>query len=105
MPTPARSTSAAPRIEPDTRLQFLPGVGPERARLFEKLGIWTVEHLIRHYPRVHLDASHFVKIKDLKPGEMLTIEGTIRHSAAVRTRGGRSDFSCTVSDGTGTLGV
>ena len=105
MPTPARSTTTAPRIEPDTRLQFLPGVGPERARLFEKLGIWTVEHLIRHYPRTHLDASHFVKISALKAGEMLTIEGTIKHSAAVRTRGGRSDFSCTVTDGTGVLGV
>ena len=104
MPTPARSTTA-PRIEPDTRLQFLPGVGPERARLFEKLGIHTVEHLIRHYPRVHLDASRFEKIAALRPGELLTIEGTVKHAAAVRTRGGRSDFSCTVTDGTGTLGV
>ncbi len=101
----ARTSSVAPRIEPDTRLQFLPGVGAERARLFEKLGLITVEHLIRHYPRAHLDASHFVKIAELKTGVLLTIEGTVKHSAAVRTRGGRSDFTCTVSDGTGTLGV
>jgi ATP-dependent DNA helicase RecG len=79
-------------------------VGPARARLFEKLGLITLEHLVRHYPRTHLDARHFVKIVELRPGALLTIDGTVKHAAAVRTRGGRADFSCTVTDGTGTVG-
>ena len=93
----------APPLRADSRLQFLPGVGPKRALLFEKLGLHTVEQLLRHYPRDYLDARKFVRVKDLKPGELLTVEGTIRHAAALRTRGGRTDFSVSVADGTGQM--
>ena len=94
-------TVSAPPLRPDSRLQFLPGVGPKRALLFEKLGLHTVEQLVRHYPRDYLDARRFVRVQDLKPGELLTVEGTVRHAAALRTRGGRTDFSVSVADGSG----
>jgi ATP-dependent DNA helicase RecG len=96
--------SASLTLQPETRLQFLPGIGPERARVFERLGCNTLEQLVRHYPRVHLDARQFVRIADLAEGRMLTVQGQVRHAAAVRTRGGRSDFSCTIRDASGTLG-
>ncbi len=99
-----RAAARAPALEPETRLQFLPGVGPQRARLFEKLGLHTAEHLLRHYPRTHLDAGRFVRIADLEPGRLLTVDGVVRQAAAVRTRGGRADFSCTLKDATGTIG-
>ncbi len=91
-------------LEPLGRLQFLPGVGPGRAAAFERLGLITVEDLLRHYPRAYLDARRFVRITDLKPGELLTVSGTVRSAAAVRTRGGRTDFALTLADGSGTLG-
>src|SRR5262245_60568730 len=94
---------AAPTLESSTRVQFLPGVGPQRALAFERLGITTLEHLVRHYPRAWLDASRFVKVKDLKPGELLTVVGEVKHAQALRTRGGRTDFAVTVTDGSGTL--
>ena len=90
-------------LDAHTRVQFLPGVGPQRALAFERLGIATLEHLVRHYPRSWLDASRFVKVKDLKPGELLTIVGQVKHASVLRTRGGRSDFAITVTDGSGTL--
>jgi ATP-dependent DNA helicase RecG len=85
------------------RLQFLPGMGPNRALAFERLGLVTIEHLLRHYPRLWLDARRFVAVKDLKPGELLTVTGQIKHAAALRTRSGRGDLSVTVTDGTGVL--
>jgi len=88
-------------LEPWSRLQFLPGVGPSRARLFEKLELHTLEQLVRHYPRTWLDARRFVPIAKLEPGEMMTVRGTVRHAAALRTRGGRTDFSATVEDDSG----
>ena len=94
--------TAAP-LRPDARLQFLPGVGPKRALLFERLGLHTVAHLLRHYPRTWLDARRFVTVKDLRPGELLTVVGTVRHAAALRTRVGRTDFTASVVDGTGAL--
>jgi ATP-dependent DNA helicase RecG len=93
----------APPLDAQTRVQFLHGVGPQRAEAFERLGIATLEHLVRHYPRTWLDASRFVKVKDLKPGELLTIVGDVKHASVLRTRGGRSDFAVTVSDGSGIL--
>ncbi len=96
--TPTRSPAA------DTRIQYLPGVGPQRALAFERLGIGTVAELLRHYPRTYLDARRFVKVADLKPGGLVTVVGTVIHAAAHRTRGGRTDFSISVTDGTGTFG-
>jgi ATP-dependent DNA helicase RecG len=98
------STTKPPAaMDAHTRVQFLPGVGPQRALAFERLGIVTLEHLVRHYPRTWLDASRFVKVKDLKPGELLTVVGKVQHASVLRTRGGRSDFAITVTDGSGTL--
>ena len=103
-PPGTSSARAAPRhFDPLTRVQFLPGVGPQRALAFERLGIVTVEQLLRHYPRNWLDAGTFVQVKDLKPGQLLTVVGEVKHAAALRTRGGRGDFSITVADGTGVL--
>jgi ATP-dependent DNA helicase RecG len=78
-------------------------VGPARAQAFERLGLVTLEHLVRHYPRDWLDASRFSPIKDLAPGQLMTVVGEVKQAAALRTRGGRGDFVATVADGTGTL--
>ncbi len=96
--------AAAPHLEPSTRLQFLPGIGPSRSLHFERLGLITLEDLMRHYPRSYLDARRFVPIAQVTPGGMLTVRGTIHSAAALRTRSGRSDFSLALRDGTGTLG-
>jgi len=101
-------SSSGPRavqatLEPATRIQYVRGIGPARARLYERLGMATVEHLIRHYPRAYLDARRFVTVADLRPGEVLTVTGRIQSAAAARTRGGRTDFLVAVADATGTL--
>jgi ATP-dependent DNA helicase RecG len=84
-------------------VQFVHGVGPQRALLFERMGIVTVEHLLRHFPRTWLDARRFSRIADLKPGVLTTVQGTVRAAVPLRTRGGRTDFSATVEDGSGVL--
>ena len=96
--------TANSHLEPSTRLQFLAGIGPGRARLFEKLELHTLEQLVRHYPRTWLDARRFVKIAGLTPGGMMTVRGTVRSGAALRTRGGRTDFSAVVEDDSGRVG-
>ena len=39
----------------ESPIQFLKGVGPRRAALFERLGVRTVEDLLHHYPRLWQD--------------------------------------------------
>ena len=102
-PRTSRPGSGPLKLDPVTRVQFLSGVGPLRAQHFERLGISTLEHLVRHYPREWLDASRFVAVKDLRPGGILTVVGEVTQAAALRTRGGRGDFAITVKDATGLL--
>src|SRR5262245_350862 len=94
---------AHPPLKPSTRLQFLRGIGPARARDYERLGLVTLGDLVRHYPRTWLDARRFVRIGEMKPGEMVTVVGTVKRAVALRTRGGRTDFTCTVADESGAL--
>ncbi|HET7226841.1 MAG TPA: ATP-dependent DNA helicase RecG [Candidatus Eisenbacteria bacterium] len=95
------TASASAALGPDSRVQFLPGVGPKRALAFERLGIVTLEQLLRHYPRTWLDARTFVRIAELEAGELVTVEGTIGRAASLRTRAGRTDFVATLEDGSG----
>ena len=97
------ASGAGLRLEPDSRLQFLSGIGPRRAEVFQRLGLTTLEHLVRHYPRAWLDARRFANIGELRPDGLVTVSGTVRTSAALRTRVGRTDFVATIEDGTGRL--
>ncbi len=51
----------------DTSIEFLKGVGPQRAALFQKeLNLHTFGDLIQHYPFRHEDRTRFYKIREVK---------------------------------------
>ena len=54
----------------DIDVAFIKGVGPQIAKLFNKLGIFKVKDLIEYYPRKYVDYKGQSKIKDLKLGEV-----------------------------------
>lgn len=52
----------------DTTIEFLKGVGPKRAELFQKeLGIFTYGQLLNYYPFRYIDRTRFYKINELSP--------------------------------------
>lgn len=52
----------------DTKIEFLKGVGPQRAALINKeLNIFTYGELLQHYPFRYEDRTQFFKIKELAP--------------------------------------
>lgn len=57
----------------DKSIQYIKGVGPQRAKLLNKLGINTVYDLITYYPREYDDRSKLKKISELTPNEKVTI--------------------------------
>jgi ATP-dependent DNA helicase RecG len=62
----------------DTPLQFLKGVGPQRAKLLAKLGLETVADALLHLPRRHEDRSQFTPLGRLAVGpEPRTCTGTV----------------------------
>jgi len=68
-----RSSSVSLQSKP---LQYLKGVGPERAKQLEKLGIHNVLDLLQYFPRRYED-RHKQMIAELQEGEMATVEGKV----------------------------
>ena len=49
-----------------TPIEFLKGVGPQRAELLQKeLGVFTFQDLLEYYPFRYLDRSSYHRISDL----------------------------------------
>jgi ATP-dependent DNA helicase RecG len=78
-------------------------VGPERAKLFAKLGIVTVEDLLYYLPFRYIDRSRIKKIRDLRPGETVTILAKVVGSEGRPIRRGRGLTTVVVADETGAL--
>jgi len=58
----------------DKNIQYIKGVGEARAKLLNKLGIFTLRDLITYYPRTYEDRSVPKKIEELVDGEEALIE-------------------------------
>lgn len=81
-------------------IRYLKGVGEKTARLYNKLGIFTVDDLIRHYPRKHLDYGNTVSVKDAPPDTPVFIKATmITPVKESMIRKGLTLYKCNFSDG------
>jgi ATP-dependent DNA helicase RecG len=87
-----------------TPIQYVKGVGPKLAKLFEKKGILTVEDALYFLPRCYEDRSNLKKISELKAGRKETGLGEILLSgiAFYQSRKKRV-FEAVVGDGSGTI--
>ncbi len=61
----------------DTNIRFSKGVGPQRAKLFERVGIYTVGQLIDFFPSRYRFFGRVKKIADLKPHQDAVIIGRV----------------------------
>jgi len=73
-------------LRTDTKVQFVRGIGPERARALEQEGIHTVLDLLRVLPRRYEDRSNLAPIRSLKPGVRATVCGRIAAVSLKRAR-------------------
>lgn len=60
-------------------VQFLKGVGPQRAALMARMGITNLWDLINHLPRVHEDRTRLTPLARLKPGAPATVSASVEH--------------------------
>ena len=81
----------------DTPLQYLKGVGPQKARALERLGLLTVRDALNHFPRDYQDRREFVPFQKLALGETGVVEGTVFGVASPR-RGSRAPVQVTFRD-------
>lgn len=88
----------------DTPLSRLWGVGPERARQLDKLGLRTVGDLLLHAPRRYEDRRHCVAIKELQQGVAATVRGkVVAQGLKTFRQRTKSLFELILDDGTARL--
>lgn len=91
----------------DDHIQEIKGIGPRRARLFEKIGITTIRDALYYLPFRYIDRTNVSPVAGLVPGNPETIRGRIISSSIkyFRDRSGRRQqlFELAVNDGTGIL--
>lgn len=85
-------------------ISCIKGVGEKRARLFNKLGIYTVEDMLYYFPRDYEDRSKIKKIIKVSDGEMVCVRGTVfSRMAEQKVRKGLSIYKLMLKDDTDTI--
>ncbi len=80
--SPQRSSSrgASQRINPETPLGQIPGIGARTAARLAAMGLLVARDLAHHYPRDYLDYAELLRIAALVPGRTATVVATVRRS-------------------------
>jgi ATP-dependent DNA helicase RecG len=66
-----------------TEVRMIKGVGPQRAELLAKRGIYTFEDLLAYLPFRYEDRIHFSNIKDIQPNGTYTIRAKVMSGQAI----------------------
>jgi ATP-dependent DNA helicase RecG len=92
--------------EPESRLsvsmpvQYVKGVGPARAEIFERLGVKTVGDLLEYFPRDWNFLPELKKINEIQPGKDVAVIGLIE-STDYQSYRRQPLFEAVISDDTG----
>lgn len=86
-----------------TSILELKGIGEKTAKLFGKLGIFTVGDLIRYYPRTYDIYENPIPICDLEAGKVQTVTGSIQGKVSLGGNPKMQIVICQLRDQTGTV--
>ena len=90
----------------DDSVQFVKGIGPKKAKLFEKLHIRTLRDALETYPRDYEDRTVLTRIADLGAEDKYAIRAVVGTEPKVsRIRKGLTLAKCTIFDESGSLPV
>ena len=87
----------------DQSRETLKGIGEKTAKLFEKVGIRTIDDLLHYYPRGYDTYGEPKAIGELSEDETGTVEGFLKSGATGVHVNGLSIVQATISDMTGKL--
>ncbi|MBP5134361.1 MAG: ATP-dependent DNA helicase RecG [Paludibacteraceae bacterium] len=85
-------------------LQYLKGVGPQRAKLLEtELGIKSIDDLLHYFPYRYVDRSHIYSVRDLRPDmPYVQLRGYISGFQTIG-EGRKKRITATFADNTGKM--
>ncbi|SDY97334.1 ATP-dependent DNA helicase RecG [Tessaracoccus flavus] len=79
-------------------------VGGKTAKEFEKLGITSVDDLVRHVPRRYIAGSEKSDFTDLKVGEDAAVVAEVRYADSAQS-GGQLRVNAVITDGTHNMSI
>ena len=91
------------RLQVNSPVKFLKGVGPKRAEALQRLGIRTAGDLLYHTPHRYLDATTVTALARAMVGEEVTCVGRVVSTGVLRTRRGLRVFHAVLRDASGLL--
>ncbi|MCE5299996.1 MAG: ATP-dependent DNA helicase RecG [Spirochaetia bacterium] len=84
-------------------IQYVKGVGPQRAKLLQTLGVNTVMDLLFYVPRDWVDRSNVKKIGAVIAGTSETVKGKVVGAETKQVRAGLKITRVMIADGSGYL--
>lgn len=93
-------------MDKNTNIQYLKGVGEKRAKILNKLGIFTVGDLLRFYPRDYMDWSKISSIASAPFDESCCIRAIVNHKPrGAKIRKGMTIYKTVVTDGESLMNI
>ena len=93
-------------VDLEKEIKFIKGVGPNRATLLNKLGIFNLKDLITYFPREHEDRGKAKGIAELEDGEeALICAYPVARMSEIKIRGNLTLCKLIVRDETGTCQI
>ena len=86
-------------------LRTLKGVGEKTEKLFQKIGVYDTEDLIRYYPRNYDTYETPANIADLNEGTVKSVSAAVCTGVYVSSGRGKQIITTTVADSSGKLSV
>jgi len=83
-------------------VQYVKGIGPQRAEALSKVGVRTAEDLLLHLPMRYEDRRSFARVADLRPGMRVSVSGEIAVAGLRRARR-LTIYEVRLDDGSGRL--
>jgi ATP-dependent DNA helicase RecG len=83
-------------------VQYVKGVGPQRAEALARVGVRTAEDLLLHLPMRYEDRRSFARIADLRSGMRVSVSGEIAVAGLRRARR-MTIYELHLDDGSGRL--
>lgn len=84
-------------------VETLKGIGEKTAKLFEKVGVRTVDDLLHYYPRGYDTFEEPKPIGALADGMVMAVDGYLKNGASGHHFGSASMVTASISDMTGKL--
>ena len=89
---------------PEHSIESVKGIGPQRAKLFLRVGIRTISDALYYLPCRYEDRTKLKKVSEIRPGGIGTVQGKIVFANDIRTRMRKFRiFEIAIHDGTGFL--